>query len=57
MDIEVIAKPDILRREKELLEVAKAPIGCLSFPQIDVIIVDEMGKNISGEGVDPNVTG
>ncbi|MFY0681670.1 MAG: DUF2088 domain-containing protein [Thalassovita sp.] len=57
MDIEVIAKPDILRREKELLEVAKASIGRLLFPQIDVLIVDEIGKNISGEGMDPNVTG
>lgn len=27
------------------------------FPQIDVLIIDEIGKNISGEGMDPNVTG
>jgi hypothetical protein len=27
------------------------------FPRIDVLIIDEIGKNISGEGMDPNVTG
>ena len=29
----------------------------LPFEQIDVLIVDEMGKNISGSGMDPNVLG
>lgn len=57
MDIHVVAKQDILPREKELLEVAKSSIGRLLFPEIDLLIVDEIGKNISGEGMDPNVTG
>lgn len=57
MDIEVIATQQILSREKELLEVAKASIGRLQLKDIDVLIVDEIGKNISGEGMDPNVTG
>ena len=29
----------------------------LPFNEIDLLIVDEMGKNISGVGIDPNVTG
>jgi hypothetical protein len=57
MDIEVIPKEQILSREKELLNKAKGSIGRLLFPEIDVLIVDEIGKNISGEGMDPNVTG
>ncbi len=43
--------------EKALLPIAKANIGRLPFKQMDVLVVDEMGKNISGPGMDPNVTG
>jgi len=43
--------------EKALLPKAKAIIGRLPFKQMDVLVVDEMGKNISGPGMDPNVTG
>lgn len=57
MHLEIIKPERILLREKELLDVAKASIGRLLFPQIDLLIVDEIGKNISGEGMDPNVTG
>ncbi len=57
MEIEIIPRDRILEREKELLEIAKASIGRLNFTDIDVLIVDEIGKNISGEGMDPNVTG
>ncbi len=57
MDLEIIPPAEILTREKELLEIAKASIGRLNFTDIDVLIVDEIGKNISGEGMDPNVTG
>lgn len=57
MRLEIILPEEILVREKALLDVAKASIGRLIFPQIDVLIVDEIGKNISGEGMDPNVTG
>ena len=55
--IEIIPRLSILRREKELLAVAKGSIGRLMLDDIDVLIVDEIGKNISGEGMDPNVTG
>jgi hypothetical protein len=57
MQIEIVPKDRILAREKELLEIAKQSIGRLPFSAIDVLIVDEIGKNISGEGMDPNVTG
>ncbi len=57
MHLEVIPTGQILAREKELLKLAKSSIGRIQFPEIDVLIVDEIGKNISGEGMDPNVTG
>jgi len=43
--------------EKPLLEKAKEIMPRLPFKQMDVLVVDEMGKNISGPGLDPNVTG
>ncbi|MBA2377244.1 MAG: lactate racemase domain-containing protein [Rubrobacteraceae bacterium] len=43
--------------EAPLLEEAKRNLLRLPFDDIDVLIVDEIGKNISGDGADPNVTG
>lgn len=55
--IEIIPKEAILEREKQLLHEAKRNMPKLLLPEIDLLIVDEIGKNISGEGMDPNVTG
>ncbi|HBB17906.1 MAG TPA: [Fe-S]-binding protein [Syntrophus sp. (in: bacteria)] len=50
--------PDELEeREKELLVLAKEMMPRLPFNDIDLLIIDEMGKDISGTGIDPNVTG
>ncbi len=57
MHLEIIQPEDILSREKELLKIAKEALGRLLFPSIDLLIIDEIGKDISGEGMDPNVTG
>ena len=43
--------------EAPLLEEAKRNLARLPFDEIDVLVVDEIGKNISGDGADPNVTG
>lgn len=43
--------------EAGLLEEAKRYLPRLPFDEIDVLVVDEIGKNISGDGADPNVTG
>ena len=29
----------------------------LLFDEIDVLVIDQIGKNISGAGMDPNITG
>ena len=55
--IRVVPTKDIEPVEIELLKLAKANIPRLQFDQVDVLIVDEIGKNISGDGMDPNVVG
>jgi len=54
----VAARPEkMLQTEKDLLVLAKKMMPKLPFNDIDLLIVDEMGKDISGTGMDPNVTG
>jgi hypothetical protein len=55
--IEAIRPEEIEARERKLLAAAKEMMPRLPFNEIDLLIVDEMGKNISGTGMDPNVTG
>lgn len=57
--IEVIPKADVitLEREKALLQESKNIMGKIHFPKFDVLVIEEVGKNISGDGQDPNVTG
>ncbi len=44
-------------QERELLELAYRLMPRFPFPEIDVLVVDEIGKNISGVGMDPKVIG
>lgn len=55
--IEAIPAAEIDAREPALLAQARAWMPALPFGEIDVLIVDEMGKNISGAGMDTNVIG
>ena len=51
-------KPEqIESSEEKLLSLSKKMTARLPFNEIDLLIVDEMGKNISGVGIDPNITG
>ena len=43
--------------ESELLKTARAWLPTLPVDEIDLLIIDEMGKDISGEGIDPCVVG
>ena len=43
--------------ERRLLAIAKSSLARLPFDEGDVLVVDEMGKNISGAGMDTNVIG
>lgn len=43
--------------EPQLLIEAKALMPRILFDPIDVLVVNEIGKDISGDGMDPNITG
>src|ERR1043165_3190500 len=43
--------------DEQLLEAAKPHVAKIPFQQLDLLIVDELGKNISGTGMDLNVIG
>lgn len=55
--IVAIDKDDIMDKEPELLKFAFTQMPSLLVEECDVLIVDETGKNYSGTGVDPNITG
>jgi hypothetical protein len=55
--IEAIPAANIMRREPELLGIARDNMPRLPIDDIDVLLVDRMGKDISGVGLDPNVIG
>ena len=57
--IKAFSREDILATEKEkaLLAESKRIMGRILFPEFDLLVIEEIGKNISGDGQDPNVTG
>lgn len=57
-EIHALPAADMAREpETKLLERARELMPSLPFDQIDVLVVDEMGKDISGAGMDTNVIG
>lgn len=56
-EIKAFTKNRIIEGDHELLQIAKRRLPKMKFDNIDVLIIDYIGKNISGEGADPNVTG
>ncbi len=55
--IEALTPLEILAREPELLNSAKQMMPYLPLKDIDVLVVDRLGKDISGSGMDPNIIG
>ena len=55
--IEAVPGKEIPQREPELLELSKALMPKIPVNDLDVLVVNEMGKEISGAGMDPNITG
>jgi hypothetical protein len=55
--IKGVGAEEFVDREKELLVLAKKWMPRLPFETVDLLIVDEIGKNISGAGMDTNVVG
>lgn len=53
--IEGVSPGDLVAADQRLLEKAKQWMARLPFRSADVLIIDEIGKDISGAGLDPNV--
>jgi hypothetical protein len=56
-NIDFCAAEDMLKLDAALLETAKAKIPTFKFKDLNVLVVDQIGKNISGNGHDPNIIG
>ncbi|HWO78536.1 MAG TPA: lactate racemase domain-containing protein [Bacillus sp. (in: firmicutes)] len=55
--IVAIPAEEMIHQEPELLLQAKSLMPRIMFDPIDVLVVNEIGKDISGDGMDPNITG
>lgn len=57
MEIHALTPDEIETEEPKLLTKSRPYMPKILFDSCDVLIVDEIGKNISGDGMDPNVSG
>lgn len=55
--VEGLLKEEIFEKEPDILKRSKERLGRIFFNDIDVLVVDRLGKDISGDGMDPNITG
>ncbi|MCA9026835.1 MAG: DUF2088 domain-containing protein [Planctomycetaceae bacterium] len=55
--IEAVPPEQFFDRERELLKLAKAWLPRLPVTPLDLLIIDRIGKDISGTGLDTNVVG
>ena len=56
-EIEVLRPENIVREEARLFKKAESLLARLPFDEIDLLIIDRIGKDISGSGMDTNVIG
>lgn len=57
LHVELVPSADFFERDAALLDLAKENIPRFLFQETDVLVVDQIGKDISGSGMDPNATG
>jgi hypothetical protein len=57
MLVKALAPEAIMEEEPKLLDISRANMPRLPLDEIDVLIIDRMGKDISGSGLDPNIIG
>ncbi len=55
--VEVVAPQEFADTDARLLKMAKAAMARLPFAQLDGLIVEQVGKDVSGAGIDPAVSG
>jgi len=57
MLVNALKTNDFFEQEPGLLEIARKNMPSLPIDDIDVLLIDQMGKDISGVGIDPNIIG
>ncbi len=57
MMVSALRADEFFGKEPSLLKIARENMPYIPADNIDLLIIDEMGKNISGVGVDPNIIG
>jgi hypothetical protein len=57
MLVKALRTNDFFEQEPILLDIARKNLPALPVSDIDVLIIDRMGKDISGVGMDPNIIG
>ncbi len=55
--VEAVPAGQMLEREAELVMLSRKNMPILMIPDIDVLVVEQIGKDISGNGYDPNILG
>jgi len=55
--IKAVSGSDFFKEEPKLLAISKSLMPKLQFDAIDVLIIEQIGKDITGAGMDPNITG
>jgi hypothetical protein len=55
--IETLRGEEFHDREPALLEIARGWMPAIPIPEVDVLVLDQIGKNISGAGMDTNIVG
>ena len=53
----VAGAAELIETDRRLLIEAKTAMPRIEFSPIDVLVIDEIGKDVSGDGMDPNITG
>jgi hypothetical protein len=55
--IKAVLNEEFLDWDRELLAKSNAMMPSLLVPDMDVLVIEQIGKNISGSGMDPNIIG
>ena len=55
--IEALPRAEMAAREPGLLEQARKLMPQILVPRFDILVIDQIGKNLSGDGADPNISG
>ena len=56
-EVAVIPAERILEEEPKLLRLSKSLMPRIPYDEVDILILRQVGKDISGDGMDPNITG